>query len=75
MPCDVGNLYKYLEKKQCYDYTNLWTLDFICQGPLKAEAQKEYIAFLEKKYKSKINSFSVRYKNPFWEQVCLRAGF
>lgn len=75
VPCDVGNLYKYLEKKQCYDYTNLWTIDFICQGPLKAEIQKEYIAFLEKKYKSKINSFSVRYKNPFWEQVCLRAVF
>ena len=60
VPCDVGNLYKYLEKKQCYDYTNLWTLDFVCQGPLKAEVQKEYIAFLEKKYKSNINSFSVR---------------
>lgn len=75
VPCDVGNLYQYLKKKNLRNYENLLTIDFICQGPLKAEIQKDYIIFLEKKYKSKINDFSVRYKNPFWTPVCLRAVF
>lgn len=31
----------------CQDFDKLVTLDFICQGPIKAKVQKEYIQFLE----------------------------
>lgn len=75
IPCDVDSLYKYLKAKECRNLDNLSTIDFICQGPLNAAIQKDYIKFLEYKYDSEIVDFSVRYKNPFWEPVYLKASF
>ena len=42
-PCDIGNLISFLKKNKCQDFDKLVTLDFICQGPIKAKVQKEYI--------------------------------
>lgn len=75
LPCEVGALYTFLEKKKIPRDKSIITADLICQGPLHAEAQRQYIAFLEEKYGSKIVDFSVRYKNPYWEPVYLRAVF
>ena len=74
-PCDIGNLNKFLEKNEYKDFDRLFTLDFICQGPMNAKIQKEYIRFLEQKYNSTLVNFSVRYKHPYWKPVYLRAVF
>ena len=74
-PCDIGNLISFLKKNKCQDFDKLVTLDFICQGPIKAKVQKEYIQFLEHKYNSTLVDFSVRYKHPYWKPVYLRAVF
>ena len=74
-PCDIGNLISFLKKNKCQDFDKLVTLDFICQGPIKAKVQKEYIQFLEHKYHSTLVDFSVRYKHPYWKPVYLRAVF
>ena len=75
LPCEVGALYSYLEKNGIQRDDRVITADLICQGPLHAEAQKQYLAYLEEKYRSKIINFSVRYKNPYWQPVYLRAVF
>lgn len=74
-PCEVAALYRYLENKDNNYQEKLFTIDFICQGPVNAKIQKDYITFLEKKYCSPIIDFSVRFKNPSWKPVYLRAEF
>lgn len=74
-PCEVGALYRYCRNKGCQIFDKLLTIDFICQGPVDASVQKEYIDYLEKKYNSVVVEFSVRYKNPLWKPVYLRAKF
>lgn len=75
LPCEVGALYQYLENRNADNMQNLITADLVCQGPLSAAEQIRYIEFLEKKYKSRLTDFSVRYKNPWWKPVYLRAVF
>ena len=75
LPCEVAMLYTFLGKKGIKRNDAIITADLICQGPLHQEAQAQYLAYLEEKYKSKIVDFSVRYKNPYWEPVYLRAAF
>lgn len=74
-PCEVSVLYKYLMNKGCNYNKKLFTIDFICQGPVNLKVQGDYIDFLEGKYNSKVVEFSVRYKNPTWQPVYLRAKF
>ena len=74
LPCDVHILKAYLKKKHIPD-DNLFCVDLICHGPTTPMVAKEYIAHLEKKYRSKITDFSVRYKNPFWTPPYLYAKF
>ena len=75
LPCEVGGLYKFLEKNGIERGENLITVDLVCHGPVAAKVQVDYIDYLEKIYKSKLTDFSVRYKNPYWEPVYLRAAF
>lgn len=75
LPCEVTGLYGFIEKKGCLRADKLITVDFICQGPLNPDIQRQYVEFLEKRYKSEIMSFSVRYKNPNWKPVYLYAEF
>lgn len=42
--------------------------------PLR-EVGKQYIDYLEKRYRAKVVEFSVRYKNPNWTPPYLRAVF
>lgn len=55
-PCEVAALYNYLHR----DYSNLTTVDLICQGPESPRAMREYMSYLEKKYRSSITSVSLR---------------
>lgn len=72
--CDVGALLKYL-KQQGIQMETLTTVDLICHGPTLPEAQKYFIEEIEERYKSKIISFSVKYKKKGWVPPYLRAEF
>lgn len=75
LPCDVAALKFYLKRFGLKDSHLLVTVDLICQGPLDCKVQKEYVEFLEKKYRSDIEDFTVRYKNPNWLPIYLKATF
>lgn len=72
--CEVGALIKILEKHNV-NRTLLYTIDLICHGPTFPEIQKQYVERLEKKFDSKVNSFSVRYKKRGWEPPYIHAEF
>lgn len=74
LPCEVAALYSYLNRTGT-NTSQLLAVDLICQGPLSSKEQTQYIEFLEKKYKSRLIDFSVRYKNPYWKPVYLKAVF
>lgn len=75
LPCHISKLQIFLEKHEAENVDGLFTVDLICHGPMEATIQAEYIEFLEKKYKSKVIDFSVRYKNPDWEHISVKADF
>lgn len=71
LPCTVAALRKYVGG----DRENLMTVELICNGPALAEVHRQYIAHLEKKYKSKIVDFAVRRKEGTWMPGYLYARF
>lgn len=72
VPCIVSAL-----KKYCADQLdNLILCEMICHGPVSKKVHKEYIKYLEEKYKSKVIDFNVRYKvNGQWTPKYLMAKF
>lgn len=75
LPCHVVRLHTFLEKRGIKRTNLLLTVDLICHGPMEATIQTDYINFLEKVYGSNVIDFTVRYKNPDWEHICVRAVF
>lgn len=62
-PCQTAALRIFLKK----DYSNqLYLVDFICHGMLSQSLFDDYIKHLEKKYKSRVVSFSFRDKTDGW---------
>ena len=62
-PCQTAALRTYLKK----DYSNqLYLVDFICHGMLSQSLFDDYIKYLERKYKSRVVSFSFRDKTDGW---------
>ncbi|WP_293967307.1 Coenzyme F420 hydrogenase/dehydrogenase, beta subunit C-terminal domain [uncultured Eubacterium sp.] len=62
-PCQTAALRIYLKK----DYSNqLYLVDFICHGMLSQSLFDDYIKYLERKYKSRVVSFSFRDKTDDW---------
>ncbi|MFR1588126.1 Coenzyme F420 hydrogenase/dehydrogenase, beta subunit C-terminal domain [Eubacterium sp.] len=62
-PCQTAALRIYLKK----DYSNqLYLVDFICHGMLSQSLFDDYIKYLERKYKSRVVSFSFRDKTDGW---------
>lgn len=51
-PCEIAGLKSYLGK----EYDNLYTVDMFCTGFAAPEVTKQYLASLEEKYHSKIES-------------------
>lgn len=70
-PCQIGGLYGYLKK----DYDNLITQDVICHGAPSPMVWQKYIAFSEKKNKTKLNTVSFRDKSFGWKDSCMKLGF
>ncbi len=72
LPCDIGAIKAYLKR----DAQNLTCVDLICHGPTSKRIADEYLTDLEKKYRSSIVDFTVRYKkNGLWTPPYLRAVF
>lgn len=74
LPCDVGAVRNYITKKQIKD-TDLYLVELICHGPTITPVLEQYIDNLEKKFKSKVKAFNVRYKNPYWLPMNVFAEF
>lgn len=71
LPCIIAALYKFIGKR----HENLMTCELVCHGPTHKRVHEEYVKRLEKKYRSKIVNFSVRYKKDAWHPPYLRAEF
>ena len=71
LPCVVGALYTYLGCR----YDNLITCELVCHGATLKKVHADYILYLEKKFKSKIIDFSLRYKENGWTPSYLYAKF
>lgn len=72
--CDVGAVCKYLAVHSI-DCSSLFTVDLICHGTPSDLVMHSYIDDLEKKYKSKLIDFTVRYKKIGWVPPYIRAEF
>lgn len=70
-PCQVNALHSYLKK----DYSNLFSVDFVCHGIPSARAFQEYKEVLEKKYGSKIKNVSFRDKSYGWHSGSVKIEF
>lgn len=57
-PCQINGLMNFLKK----DYENLITIDLICHGVPSPKLWKQYVAYQEKKNKSKIKQVAFRNK-------------
>ena len=74
LPCNIAAVIAILQNKEiCHD--NLITIDLVCGGVTSSEVGKQYVEYLEKKAKSNVVDFSVRYKNPNWTPPYLHAFF
>ncbi len=61
-PCQISGLYKYLELKRIKT-DKLITIDIICHSVPSNKVYKDYIKYMEKKYKSKIKKINFRNKS------------
>lgn len=71
LPCAVAALYKSIGARP----ENLLTCELICHGPTSVDIHREYLSYLENKYKSKVVDFSVRHKKDAWKPIYLYAKF
>lgn len=61
-PCQIHVLNTIISKKKI-NRDKLYTIDFVCHGVCKTEFFKDYIKYLEKKYKSVATNCNFRTKN------------
>ena len=71
-PCQIGGLKKILNDKIC---EKLITIDIVCHGVPSPLIFEEYKNYLERKYQSKIVSYSFRDKKWSWNLFNMRATF
>lgn len=72
--CDIFALQCFLKKQNC-NSDRLVNIELICDGVIPVKIHKDYIAYLEKKFDSKIVEFSVRNKKYGWGNSCMYARF
>ena len=72
--CDVGALKSFLNAKNI-DTSNLFTADLFCYGPAPVEVHRQYIEYLESRYKSRVKNFTVRHKKKGWTPPYVFAEF
>ena len=74
LPCDVGSLYSWLEKRGIHT-EKLITVDLVCHGCTSEKVQQQFVDSLEKKYSSSMKQFSTRYVNKTWALPYVYAEF
>lgn len=75
LPCQVAGLNSYLKYKKNKRLGSLITCQLICFGVPSNIIFREYITFLEKKYKSKVKSYTFRVKDIGWKNYGVKAIF
>ena len=71
LPCEIAGIKAFLKT----EYANLFTCELICHGPTSEKVQKEFIEHLERKYRSKIVNYTVRFKKDGWTPLYVFAEF
>lgn len=74
LPCDVGAALAYV-KRTGADTSRLLTADLICQGPTTPRVAEQFVDAVEKKYRSRIKTLSMRYKKKAWKPAYLHVEF
>lgn len=74
LPCEIAAVRAYMAAKHT-DTSALYLCDLICHGVTSPKVAEEYVMALEKKYRSKVVDFSVRYKKEGWTPPYVRAVF
>ena len=71
-PCQVEAVYHFFNR----DYDNLYLCDCVCHGVPSPLLWKEYMAYLERKYRAKITAFEFRDKKEHtWESHIEKIDF
>lgn len=70
-PCQVAGLKKFLHQ----DYSNLYTIDFLCHGVPSPSLFSKYIHELEVAENDKITDFSFREKSKSWSLFNMKIAF
>lgn len=70
-PCQVAGLRNYLGK----DYEDLICCDLVCHGVPSPKIFKEYLMYMEKKYKGTPQRIWFRDKTKGWEEFCMKIQF
>lgn len=66
-PCQISGLTYYLEKKNV-DTQKLLTIDIICHGAPNPIVLKDFISWIEKKYKDQVSNITFRDKSVGWKR-------
>lgn len=74
LECVIAALYKHIEIHGI-GMDNLYTVSLICHGTTFPKVLEDYIATIEKKYSSKVKSFTVRHKKSGVRPIYIRAEF
>ena len=72
--CDVAGLKSYMAANSI-GIRNLYTADLICYGPVPLAVHKQFIDSLERRYNSRIKSFTARHKPKGWTPPYVLAEF
>lgn len=70
-PCQIAAIKSFLSK----DYSNFYTIDFICKGINSPKAYRAYIEELERKYHSKIKVVRQKSKKTGWQSLATNIQF
>ena len=69
--CQIAALKNYLGK----DYPNLFCVDVLCHGVPSPLVFKEYLKYMENRYKSKAKIVNFRFKKPNWTVFSMKIKF
>lgn len=70
-PCQIAGLKSFLKK----DYTNLVTIDFVCQYVNSPLIWHKYIEYLENQHQSKVRYIKDKNKELGWRKLCNKVIF
>lgn len=73
-PCQISGLIHYLAKKNV-STRKLLTIDIICHGTPNLIVLKDFISWIEKKYKSRVTNITFRDKSVGWKRYPTKIVF